>query len=309
MKTKRAVLAVVICVLAGSFAASVRAQVLDDAGLSGDRLEAVKKGGKERANRVEGILDKVKKTAAPDGVGPAGVIDRARNAALETRDAVKNLRESALEGVKKVRENARDAVEMGREDIKAQARQAREGLMQKRVELKGELEEKKAEARALFGEKKAELQKKLLLVKDERKRAVVERLADKFGAANERVTGVLTRAVDRMEGIVDRIEGRANELEGAGADVAALRAAIAEANGALERARLAIAEQAGRVYAVSDALAAGEAAREDLAALHARFKSDVESVREIVNLQVHEAVRRAATALKGVVRPNQVDGD
>lgn len=174
--------------------------------------------------------------------------------------------------------------------------EARKVLEEKKVELKAGVEARKLEARTKLEEKKTALKEKLTAIKDEKKKQIVERVAEKFTAVNEKITEHFGKAVDKMESLLRRIENRANALEDGGANTQVARDAIAKAFTAIEEARVAIRDQAGKTYAVSDILESEETLKGDVSELRQMLNGDLAGVREKLT-RVKEAIREAVQAL------------
>lgn len=172
----------------------------------------------------------------------------------------------------------------------------RKALEGKKVELKAGVEARKLEARTKLEEKKTALKEKLAVIKDEKKKQIVERVAGKFTAVNEKIVEQFGKAVDRMESLLKRVENKANALEDGGADVQAVRDAIAKAFTAIEEARVAIRDQAGKTYAVSDILESEETLKGDVSELRQMLNGDLAGVKEKL-ARVKEAIREAVQAL------------
>ncbi|MEK7077051.1 MAG: hypothetical protein AAB967_02365, partial [Patescibacteria group bacterium] len=148
------------------------------------------------------------------------------------REFKKEVLDTARDGLKKA-ENAIRAEKPKRETLRVESRvqatsgeavrapkavreEARKALEEKKVELKAGVEARKLEARTKLEEKKTDLKEKLAVIKDEKKKQIVERVAGKFTAVNEKIVEQFGKAVDRMESLLKRVENRTNALEDGG---------------------------------------------------------------------------------------------
>jgi predicted nucleic acid-binding Zn-ribbon protein len=159
------------------------------------------------------------------------------------------------------------------------------------------LQRRKAEVQEGREARRAELKEKLSRVKDERKREVVERLVEKFGTANDRMTDRLSDGLARMEAVLRRIEEHADTLEVDGSDTANVRTAITNATNAIDAARAAIATQAGNVYSLADVVTTEDTLRANIGGVRSRMNADLRSVRDTV-LGVRDEIKEAANALR-----------
>lgn len=184
--------------------------------------------------------------------------------------------------------------------------EARKVLTEKKVELKAGVEARKLEARAKLEEKKTALKEKLAVIKDEKKKQIVERVAGKFTAVNEKIVEHFGKAVDKMESLLKRIENRTDTLEESGTNVQAVRDAIAGAFTAIEEARVAIRDQAGKVYAVSDIVENEETLKEDISELRGVLNGDLAGVREKLT-RAKEAIREAVQTLAAQKSENDTE--
>ncbi|MAF80125.1 hypothetical protein CL629_03545 [bacterium] len=229
---------------------------------------------------------------------------------VELKTDTEEVKTRTREEIKEKRDGARgDAIEKKtevRKEIKIKRTEAQELFIEKSRELRKSAIEKKEEARKLIQEKRESLKEKLQIIKDERKRQVIEKVAEKFDAINDRITAKFSKAVDRLESIGRRIENRAAALEENGADVSSVKEAVANIFAAAEEARVAIGEQAGKVYAVSDIITDEETAKQDIGTLRQTLRDDLGGVKEKLT-EVKEAVRSAAEALHQVPKPSDSD--
>ncbi len=233
-------------------------------------------------------------------------------AGAETGDTIPKERKAPelRQKIKDVQDAGKEKLDAAGNKLKEKSGAAREAIQAKTAELRAEWEAKKEEGKALIekkrmeaGEmretKKAELQERVKTIKDEKKRQIVERVAEKFGDINIRMSGHFEKALGKVEALAKRLENRVNALETEGADVSAVRNAITEALRTIEAAQGSIAAQAGKVYAVADAIKDEKTIGQNISALRETLRNDLKTVQDAVQ-SAKEKVRAAGEALKGV---------
>ncbi|MEK7525133.1 MAG: hypothetical protein AAB548_02055 [Patescibacteria group bacterium] len=136
-----------------------------------------------------------------------------------------------------------------------------------------------------------EFRAKVSAIRDEKKKALVERMDTKMKELNAKRTAILLRHLDKIEEILNRIETRALEVEKGGKDIASVKTAVQKAKDAIAAARTAVNVQAAKTYIIDitteDKLgAAVSAARttlaRDLQATHQAVVAARKSVREVL---------------------------
>lgn len=178
-----------------------------------------------------------------------------------------------------VRQESREQIRETRQEI----RETRQNFIQQRQE-----------ARAQFVEK-------LKVIRDERKKQIVEKLENRMNEINQNRTAQMLKHLDKMTEILNRIEQKGNE--GIRGNKGEFEAAVAAARTAIEAARQAVEAQAGKTYApnvVDEATLRGV-----VGASMSQLQQDLKAVREKI-LLAKKAVMDAALALaraRGNVTP------
>lgn len=212
-------------------------------------------------------------------------------------EEIRNRIRSFLKDAAGIRGRAKEAIEARRENLKIL-------LEEQRLEFRKMIQAKRKELRDSIRAKREELRARLQEIRDKRKAEIMERIYDRLNALNERLTNHFMSALEKMESVLININSRADKAEANGRDVSAVRAAIETAHRAINDARTAVEEQAGKTYSIDvtdenslrvDAGAARQALRDDLAAVRAAVKS------------AHDAVRNAATTLARIPRVDDLD--
>lgn len=226
-----------------------------------------------------------------------------------------NAREAAREKAQELREGLKKEAEMKREELregaKASSNEARElrekaveALREKREaaktssdEAKDEIKKARETVKAKVEANRKELQAKLKTIKDERKRGIVETLADKFDKLNAGRVEHFGEALDKLAGVLGRISDRAAKAKTAGKDVAPVEAAVAAAQKAIDDARAVVKAQAEKVYKV--VVAEETKLKDDLGKVRDAYQQHVKAAEEKVK-DAREAVHAAARTLAGV---------
>lgn len=131
-------------------------------------------------------------------------------------------------------------------------------------------------------------------VRDAALRKAAQHINEQLTAVNKKWTGVLDRFLTQLQKILDRISASAEKRKARGADVAVANETIAKARTALDAARVAVREQAGKTYDLDDAT--DISVRDQLRAARAQLHDDLAAVVAKVRA-AHRAVSDAARAL------------
>ncbi len=161
-------------------------------------------------------------------------------------------------------------------------------------ELKEQMQERRAAAKERWEAAREKLKIKLAAIKDEKKKAAVERINLGLEKLNDRLVTHYSLVLDKLEKVLVRIAVRADRAESKGLDVSTVRSAITDAQTAIAGSRDAIVVQAGKVYTI--AISSEQNLRADVGKTRQALHNDLKAVRLTVKA-AHEAVRGAATAL------------
>ena len=218
------------------------------------------------------------------------------NVRKELRDNALKAREGVREQVKETRTEAVNALKVKREAAAAQIKADKE-------KFRTTIEVKRKEVQEKIKTEREALKVKLQSIKDERKKAAVERIDARLGEINANRMNELTKALDKIEGVLRRVSDRADRAVDKGIDVAAVKTAVTQADTAIASARSAVTAQTGKTYPLA---VAGEATlRMDVKSSRDALEKDLRAVREAVKA-AHEAVRNAAVTLAQTPRINEV---
>lgn len=207
-----------------------------------------------------------------------------KSAAGERREALKNATAERKEAAKSVKTEFRAKLETEREAFKQKVETAKEEFQKKR----------EVEKEAL----KARLEK----VKDEKKKAAVERLDNRFTEINTKQTNHLLNTLTRLEELLAKVSSRADKVVARGVDVSAVRTAIEKAKAEIAAARTVLEAQLKKTYLIQ----VTDEARLKSAVAVAReaLNKDLKAAREAVQ-KAHKAVVEANRLLKGVPKVDE----
>jgi len=199
----------------------------------------------------------------------------------------KQIREDAAVRVEAFQEDAKELIRVKREEFKARVEVDRE-------EFKTKMEEVRTQVQERVTEQKAELREEVQKIPDEAKREAVLRVADAVNALNQRVLEKASDALQKLEEVTANILTRADKAELGGQDVSGVRNAVAVAEREIAGAREAIRVQASEAYSLE--ISSEDTLRSDVAVVRNELKTDLESVRSVVNA-ARDAVRSSAQVL------------
>ncbi|PIS15685.1 hypothetical protein COT62_02395 [Candidatus Roizmanbacteria bacterium CG09_land_8_20_14_0_10_41_9] len=115
---------------------------------------------------------------------------------------------------------------------------AKKTLIQNRVE----------EAKENRLEKKEAFKAKLLEIRNEKKRALVERISTKLSTVNTNRTTHMSTVLEKINTLLNRLVERINTAKVNGKDIASVESALTQAQDALSDARSLVATQAAKTY-------------------------------------------------------------
>lgn len=155
-------------------------------------------------------------------------------------------------------------------------------------------EEMREASRAAIKAKLEEFKQRIAQIRDERKKAIVEKINSKIQNANTRLTNKMNKALDKLAQILNGIKEKAEALKAAGEDTAILDNAIAAAETAIIDARTAVTAQAGKVYSVNITDEAN--LRNTIGQMVSQFRLDIQAVHKLV-VNAKQAVAKAISEL------------
>lgn len=151
--------------------------------------------------------------------------------------------------------------------------------------------QKRLDAVERVKDKRESFREKLATIKDERKRAIVERIDNRISTINENRTNRFAEALEKLNLILDRIINKTNSLESEGVDVTELNNSIVIAQSALNNAEDAVEGQAGKEYVIEI---------DTESTLGSVVSSTVRDIKNDLRI-VHQAVVDARTSIRKTV--------
>lgn len=117
-----------------------------------------------------------------------------------------------------------------------------------REDLRQMMQEKKLAMQSEFQLKREEFKAKLAVLKDQRKKTLVERVDLKLSTINQNSTQRLTFAIEKLEKLLDKFSERAATAKTEGKNTTQVDAAITAAETAIASAKEAVATQSAKEY-------------------------------------------------------------
>ncbi len=144
------------------------------------------------------------------------------------------------------------------------------------------------------------------LIKDARKKLIVENINDHIATANATLTTKMTKALTNLSTILQKLQEKSAALKTSGKDTGALDAAIAAAQTAITNAQNAVDTQSQKVYTAT--LPTNEnGLKIPVAQMYSSFRQDILTVYQAV-LSAKEAVGKAISELRKISGENTATG-
>lgn len=144
---------------------------------------------------------------------------------------------------------------------------------------------------------RTEFRTKLDSIRDEKKKAIVDRIDKRIPEINANRTSIMLSHLTKIEEILNRLETRTNDLATAGKDVTAIRTAITNARDAITSARSAVTAQAAKTYTFN--ITTEGNLGQVVSATRLQFARDLQATHKAV-VAVRKAVRDVLTALSKI---------
>ncbi len=265
-------------------------------------LQGVQESREEQQLR-EHFLQNIQSIIPQRDVTPSLVVPREEQGDLnepENEDTRNRIREEVRATIR-VQDVAPQAVQ----ELRAKQQELRESFEERRSEFRETLEEKKVELHKQLDQKKVEVRERVrVIVADEQKQVIIERVYDKVNALNERFAGRSTEVLDKLDVVLSNVVSRTDKAEAVGRDVDLVRSAVTEAQNMLVAARALVAEQAQKSYSFE--ISSEETLRSDVGESRDRLQENLEGVKEKIR-EVHSAIREAAVALAQIPNVDDIE--
>lgn len=159
-------------------------------------------------------------------------------------------------------------------------------------------------------QKREEFKTRLQTIRNEKKKAVVERIDTKIANTNEVHTVRFTSILLKLQSILDRVSQKASEAKANGKDTTALDSSIVSAQAAIDSAKAAVSAQAAKTYAIQ--ISDEATLRNSVGTTTSQFRKDLRDVHKAI-VEAKQAVQNAVRELAKVasargVNPNSATG-
>lgn len=197
-----------------------------------------------------------------------------------------------------VRKEIKSSVQIKVKEQKPKIEQIINDVKVKREEFNKKLLENKELVKTRIQEQKAEVKSKLANIKDEKKKASVEKIIVKIQQLNADTVEKLSKKLNQIEGVLVKIESRVSKAEANKVDVTEVKKEIEKAKTTISETREALVKQAQKTYII-DQTATEENLKAEIKNIRDTFNKDTKSMYEAVK-KAHESVRNVATSLAKV---------
>lgn len=150
---------------------------------------------------------------------------------------------------------------------------------------------------AIRTQKREEFQTRISTIKDEQKKAIVERLDQKFADVNKRQTDRMVEKLDRLTNITTRLQDRITALKTNGQDTTSAETVLANAQTAIETSKTAVATQAAKEY--TPQITTESNLKQTVGATSSQLRTDLATTHKTV-INAHKAVMKAHQAIVAV---------
>lgn len=280
-------------------AAPATALAVDETATSGIQNEVkekqeIKTGGKQEMKDVkENVKMELKERKANTA---ATLKEQKANTAATLKEQKANTAATLKEQKANTVAELKAAAERKREAFKA-------SVEQKRAEFEKIKEAKITEVKSKAEAARIQLKEKLGKIKDERKKAVVEKINNQIAELNTRQMNHFSNLLDQLDKILVKINERVEIVAVNGRDVTLARTAMENARTAIAAAREAIVVQSGKVYAIG--ITTEDKLGADVGKTRQLVHTDIVGVREKVKA-AREAVHKAAVTLAQIPRVDEL---
>ncbi|CAN5118761.1 hypothetical protein BH09PAT2_BH09PAT2_09610 [soil metagenome] len=190
----------------------------------------------------------------------------------------------------------REVVQKNRQEIINDSRRMmqvkREEIKQNREDLHASMEAKRKESMEKFQTQREEFKKELQVIKDEKKKSIIENIDTKLNELNTTHSDNLAQSLTQITDILGRLDEKIASKEASGIDTTEVKAASANAHTLIDSAAAAVTAQSARQYILD--ITDEAKLREDVKKTVQTFKTDITAV--------HEKVKAAREAVVTVAR-------
>lgn len=153
-------------------------------------------------------------------------------------------------------------------------------------------------------QKREEFKTRLQTIRNEKKKAAVERIDIKIANMNEAQTIRFTSILVKLQSILDRVSQKASEAKANGKDTTALDSSITTAQAVIDSAKTAVSAQAAKAYSIQ--ISDEATLRNSVGATTSQFRKDLRDVHKAV-VDAKQAVQNAVGELAKVASARGVN--
>lgn len=135
-------------------------------------------------------------------------------------------------------------------------------------------------------------------IRDEKKRAIVERMSTRIGQINSNRSAIMLRHLSKIEETLNKIEARALKLEQSGKDISSVKTAIQKARTAIAAAKEKVNAQTTKTYSIN--ITTEDKLGSAVSSTRILFAADLKAANQSV-VNARKAVRDVLVALSKIV--------
>lgn len=151
-------------------------------------------------------------------------------------------------------------------------------------------------------DRRDQFKEKLQIIRDEKKKALVERIDERISKLNKNYVAKFSEAVRKLEAILNGLKEKTAIFTASGANVSMVDNAIANAQTAIDSAKISLAEQEAKVYNIEVSSETGLKA--NVGRTVSQFRKDLRDVHKKI-VDAKQAVRNVEKELAKIRREGQ----
>lgn len=168
--------------------------------------------------------------------------------------------------------------------------------------LNSQLKDARLERKLAITDAREAYKQKLATIKDERRKALVEKIDSRIASTNTNLTNKMTEALTRLNKIMEKLAKRAQILKTEGKDITLYEAAASKAQAAITSAITAVSTQAAKTYTIT--LTTDSLLKTNVGSTVSLFRTDISATHKLV-IDAKQAVMKTATELAKLKEGNK----
>lgn len=165
---------------------------------------------------------------------------------------------------------------------------------QEKKDFREQIKTEKETIKEQFKTAREEFKTKLEGIKDENKKAIVERVNNKLTNVNANRTAHFNKVLDLLQKHLDRVKTQAGELKTKGKDTTEVDAAVVAAQATIDSARSTVSTQTAKQYVIT--ITTEDNLRNDVGKTMKQLQQDLQTTKDAV-MKAKEALIKAIIAL------------